>query len=116
MANRVGAAVMSKCSQVWDKLIDIKKWTVLSAIVLTDDTNVDFVDVICVTTGTKCVKGDNLSMNGYALNDCHAEVLARRSFLHYIYRQIDRLIDNNFEGFSPINRSIHLSFDSMFCR
>ena len=98
MANRVGAAVMDKCTQVWDQLTDLKKWTVLSAIVLTDETNVDFVEVICLTSGTKCVKGDSLSMNGYALNDCHAEVLARRAFISFIYRQIEKLVDNNFEG------------------
>jgi hypothetical protein len=89
---------MLKCNEVWDKLTDIKKWTVLSAIVLTDESNIDFIDVICLTSGTKCVKGDSLSMNGYALNDCHAEILARRCLLSYIYTQIEKLIDNNFIG------------------
>jgi len=98
IANRIGAIVMQKSDEVWDKLTEIKKWTVLSSIVLTDDNDVNFYDVICITSGTKCVKGDSLSMNGFALNDCHAEVLARRCFLNYIYLQIEKIIENNFEG------------------
>lgn len=89
---------MEKCHQVWEKLTDMKKWTVLSSVVLTDDNNNDFIDVICITSGTKCVKGDSLSMNGFAINDCHAEVLARRCLLHYLYSQIDKLVNNNFIG------------------
>ncbi|CAG2173809.1 unnamed protein product, partial [Oppiella nova] len=97
IADRIGRQVMTKCSEIWDKLVELKKWTVLSAIVLTDETNAEFVDVICMTSGTKCVKGDSLSMNGSALNDCHAEVLSRRAFVSYIYGQIESLVDNNFE-------------------
>ncbi|XP_054154258.1 double-stranded RNA-specific editase Adar-like [Oppia nitens] len=97
IADRIGRQVMETCHQVWQQLTDLKKWTVLSAIVLTDETDADFLDIICMTSGTKCVKGDNLSMNGYALNDCHAEVLARRAFLHYLYSQIEKLIDNSYE-------------------
>lgn len=115
IANRIGAAVMAKCTQVWDKLNErFKKWTVLSSIVVTDETDAEFFDVICITSGTKCVKGDSLSMNGYAVNDCHAEVLSRRAFLHFIYRQIERLIDNNFEGCPLCVHTSHMTRDFVY--
>jgi double stranded RNA-specific editase B len=39
--------------------------------------------VICVSTGTKCINGEYLSGKGCSLNDCHAEVIARRSLLRF---------------------------------
>lgn len=65
---------------------------------MTDDFDENFYDVICITTGTKCIKGDQLSMNGYALNDCHAEILARRCLINYLFSQIEMLIENDFRG------------------
>ena len=49
--------------------------------------------VLCVATGTKCISGEYLSDAGEALNDCHAEVVARRCLRSYLYDEVLRCVD-----------------------
>lgn len=35
--------------------------------------------------GNRCVKGEELSLKGDTVNDCHAEIISRRGFVRYSY-------------------------------
>lgn len=52
------------------------------------------LQVIAVTTGTKCISGEHISINGRVLNDMHAEIIARRVLVHYLFGQMEILVDN----------------------
>lgn len=57
-----------------------------------NDTN--SAEVISLATGTKCLSGNYLSLSGEALHDCHAEILARRCFIKYLYKQLMNVVEN----------------------
>lgn len=97
-ADMIGFEVLNAAKLVFEQLGDFKKWNVLSSIVLTSDYDPNWLDIICLTTGTKCIKGDRLSMTGATVHDSHAEVLSRRCFILYLYRQLLSIIDNNYQG------------------
>lgn len=70
------------------------EWTVLSTIVQYNGKS-NIAKVIAIGTGTKCIGKNQLCSNGLILNDCHAEVIARRSFLRYIYENMENTLNNN---------------------
>lgn len=58
-------------------------------VVCVSGTDVKDAKVISVSTGTKCINGEYMSDRGLALNDCHAEIVARRSLLRFLYAQLE---------------------------
>ncbi|XP_078337299.1 tRNA-specific adenosine deaminase 1-like isoform X1 [Crassostrea virginica] len=66
-----------------------KEWTLLSCVVFTR--NADEMRVVSLGTGTKCIGKSKLSANGDTVNDSHAEVLARRAFLRYLYCELTKV-------------------------
>lgn len=42
-----------------------------------------------MSTGTKCVSGEHMSVTGAVLNDSHAEIVSRRCLMKYLYAQLE---------------------------
>ena len=51
------------------------------------------LSLVALGTGTKCIRGCHLSQHGDAVNDCHAEVVARRAFVKYLYMQLRHCVE-----------------------
>ena len=54
--------------------------------------------VICLSTGTKCINGELISLDGLSLNDCHAEVIVRRCLVYWLYSQLEHVLLHGDEG------------------
>ncbi|XP_064613448.1 double-stranded RNA-specific editase 1-like isoform X3 [Liolophura sinensis] len=68
---------------------------VLAGVVMTTGPSADQSSVICLATGTKCINGEYMSDSGLALNDCHAEILTRRSLVRFLYSQLKLHLSSN---------------------
>ena len=60
-----------------------KYWTILGAFVV-EDTTTNSLDVVSLSAGTKSTGKKFMRKDGLHLNDCHAEVLARRGLILYM--------------------------------
>lgn len=90
--------VASLCYNHFEKLpkkgkpLPEREWTIIAAVVQKiekEENNSFTLDVVSMGTGSKCIGQNYLSSNGDMLNDSHAEVVARRGFLRYLYYQIE---------------------------
>ncbi|XP_061820822.1 double-stranded RNA-specific editase B2 [Nerophis lumbriciformis] len=61
----------------------------LAGIVMTQGLDMNYAQVVALSTGTKCINGENLSDQGHVVNDCHAEVSVRRALLRFLYAQLE---------------------------
>uniref|UniRef100_A0A3Q3ABK1 Adenosine deaminase RNA specific B1a n=1 Tax=Kryptolebias marmoratus TaxID=37003 RepID=A0A3Q3ABK1_KRYMA len=96
LADAVSHLVIDKFSELTDKFTSPHaRRKVLSGVVMTTGTDVKEAKVICVSTGTKCINGEYMSDQGLALNDCHAEIVARRSLIRFLYSQLEHFLSNN---------------------
>ncbi|OCT69489.1 hypothetical protein XELAEV_18040800mg [Xenopus laevis] len=53
---------------------------ILAAIIMKKSSD-DLGTVVSIGTGNRCVKGEELSLRGETVNDCHAEIVSRRGFI-----------------------------------
>ncbi|NWW42914.1 DSRAD deaminase, partial [Pedionomus torquatus] len=53
---------------------------ILAAIIMRKG-NTGLGAVVSIGTGNRCVKGEELSLKGETVNDCHAEIISRRGFM-----------------------------------
>lgn len=65
-----------------------KKHVVLAGIIITNDITQE-MKVLTLSTGTKCINGEHISVHGAAINDCHAEIISRRCLIDFLYTQLE---------------------------
>ena len=68
---------------------EYKEATVAAIIMTKDSDDVSQDIVVAMGTGTKCIGGKKLNKMGTVINDCHAEVIARRALMRFFYDQLD---------------------------
>ena len=86
LGDAVAAAVLSKYSALpKNGKPSATEWTILAGLVASRG---EQVAVVALATGSKCLSASKLRPDGRALNDSHAEVLTRRSFIHFLQAQL----------------------------
>ncbi|XP_055378580.1 double-stranded RNA-specific editase Adar-like [Condylostylus longicornis] len=80
---------------------------VLAGIVMTRDKDFENAQVIAVTTGTKVVGGDSLCLEGSVLNDMHAEILARRCLMKFLYSELRKYFNKATHYDTVFDKSIN---------
>jgi len=89
-ADKVGGLVRDQFNKLFDGTTYSKR-KVMAGVVL-DVSGVS--SVICVSSGTKCVNGEQICLGGSSLNDCHAEVVARRCLVAWLYAQLEEALQD----------------------
>ena len=46
------------------------------------------MEVVSIGTGTSCLGKSQLSKDGSILHDCHAEIIAKKAFQRYLFKNI----------------------------
>ncbi|XP_075853625.1 double-stranded RNA-specific editase B2 [Microcebus murinus] len=89
-ADSVSQLVTQKFREVTAALPSVHaRHKALAGIVMTRGLDVRQAQVVVLSSGTKCISGEHISDQGLVVNDCHAEVVARRAFLHFLYTQLE---------------------------
>lgn len=72
------------------KAVDLNnKSNVLAGVIQTDDINLSTSKVVVLSSGTKHIDADALYTQDGNLPDTHAEVVARRCLMFYLYEQLN---------------------------
>ncbi|XP_013117971.2 double-stranded RNA-specific editase Adar-like [Stomoxys calcitrans] len=88
-ADTIGRLVLEKFDEIMKQQEAYARRKVLAGIVMTRNMNFNEAQIISITTGTKCVGGEHISINGSVLNDSHAEIVSRRCFMKFVYSQLE---------------------------
>ena len=75
------------------------EYTLLAGFAVTDDAVPDAPPrVVALGTGTKCLPASSRCPRGEALSDSHAEVIARRAFVRFLYDELERATSDDGDG------------------
>jgi len=97
VADNIGKLILAKYDELMVGLPQHSRRKVIAGIVMTKDKDMHDMEVISVSTGTKCVNGEYMSVSGTALNDCHAEIISRRCLMEFLYSQLEQVANANGE-------------------
>ncbi|KAM0787398.1 hypothetical protein ACM66B_003483 [Microbotryomycetes sp. NB124-2] len=87
------------------------QWTVLAGIcILNTSREADTAHCIAIGTGLKALPHAKLPRQGDVLHDSHAEVIARRGLLLWLYDQLERHANSEHNGTSFLERTERGSF------
>lgn len=89
LADHIGRLVLAKFARLVENNSSYARRKVLSGFVMTTGPAMEDAHIITVTTGTKCISGEHMSVKGAALNDTHAEIVGRRCLMDYLYSQLE---------------------------
>ncbi|XP_030604924.1 double-stranded RNA-specific adenosine deaminase isoform X2 [Archocentrus centrarchus] len=72
--------------------------------------------VVSLGTGNRCVKGEELSLKGETVNDCHAEIISRRGFIRFLYSELLKYYEGTDDSiFEPAeNNKLRIKSDITF--
>ena len=93
VADSIAEITTNKFRDLQGELGDIlSRRKVLAGVVLTEmpegSAQIKY-NVISIGTGTKFISGEYMSDQGLAVNDCHGEIIARRSLQTFLYSQLE---------------------------
>merc|ERR1719357_2060537 len=100
VADNIGKLILARYDELMVGLPQHSRRKVIAGIVMTRDKDMQDMEVISVSTGTKCVNGEYMSVSGTALNDCHAEIISRRCLMEFLYSQLEQVAmgDGDIDG------------------
>lgn len=94
-ADQIGQLVTAKYQELFGTTTYSKR-RVMAGLVMTRNGDVQSSgEVICVSSGTKCINGEQLSLEGCVINDSHAEIVTRRCLLVFLYSQLKLLANDD---------------------
>ncbi|EDO37552.1 predicted protein [Nematostella vectensis] len=98
VADHIAHIVVEKYQSLTSTLGDAAKRKVLAGIVMVRGSQAGGqarFDMISIGTGTKFISGEYISDKGYAVNDCHGEIIARRGLRKFLYNQLELCVQGD---------------------
>ncbi|XP_040570565.1 double-stranded RNA-specific editase 1 [Lepeophtheirus salmonis] len=93
ISDRIGKLILERFGEMMEGHSEHSRRKVLAGVVMTRDDAMEDLKIVSVSTGTKCINGEHMSVNGNSLNDCHAEIISRRCLVEYLYSQLEEAKD-----------------------